>query len=45
LYTGETLGRYLRQTGFEVLARPKRDRLLDDILILWGRKVAEIDGH
>ena len=45
LYTGETLGRYLQQTGFEVLTRPKRDRFLDDISILWGRKVVEVSGH
>ena len=45
LYTGETLGRYLQQTGFEVLTRPKRDRLLDDILILWGRKVVDVGDH
>ena len=41
LFTGQTLGRYLEKTGFEVLARPRRDRLLDDILILWGRKVRD----
>ena len=41
LFSGETLGRYLQQTGFEVLKHPKRDRALDDVLILWGRKVSE----
>ena len=41
LFTGETLGRYLRETGFEVLKNPRRDRMLDDILVLWGRKRAE----
>jgi SAM-dependent methyltransferase len=42
LFTGETLGRYLEQNGFEVLRRPRRDRMLDDILILWGRKTREL---
>jgi 2-polyprenyl-3-methyl-5-hydroxy-6-metoxy-1,4-benzoquinol methylase len=40
LFSGQTLGRYLRETGFEVLRSPRRDRPLDDILILWGRKTA-----
>jgi SAM-dependent methyltransferase len=39
LFTGKTLGQCLRDTGFEVLRRPRRDRWLDDILILWGRKL------
>ena len=39
-----TLGEYLRANGFEVLRRPRRDRWLDDILILWGRKVREADS-
>ncbi|CAN5252409.1 class I SAM-dependent methyltransferase [soil metagenome] len=38
LFSGRTLGRYLEETGFEVLRHPRRDRMLDDILILWGRK-------
>lgn len=38
LYTGETLGQLLEKTGFDVLKRPKRDRMLDDILTLWGVK-------
>lgn len=42
LFSGETLARYLQITGFEVCRRPKRDRMFDDILILWGRKVAEV---
>lgn len=42
LFSGETLARYLQRTGFEVCRRPKRDRMFDDILILWGRKVAEV---
>ncbi|MBN2475152.1 MAG: class I SAM-dependent methyltransferase [Pirellulales bacterium] len=43
LFTGKTLSRTLEAAGFEVLKRPKRDRLLDDILILWGRKVREVE--
>ena len=42
LFTGKTLGSFLEKTGFEVLARPRRDRILDDILILWGRKVRDV---
>ncbi len=42
LYTGNTLGKYLEKTGFEVLEKPKRDRMLDDVLILWGRKTCEV---
>lgn len=38
LFTGKTLGRYLEEAGFEVLRKPRRDRMFDDILILWGRK-------
>ncbi len=40
LFTGKTLGRYLGETGFEVLRTPRRDRMFDDILILWARKKA-----
>ena len=40
LFDGRTLGRTLEQAGFEVLASPRRDRMLDDALILWGRKPA-----
>lgn len=39
LFSGKTLGQYLRQTGFQVLRRPCRNRMLDDILVLWGSKV------
>ena len=40
LFTGKTLGRYLEETGFEVLHSPRRDRMLDDILVLLsGRKI------
>ncbi len=38
LFDGRTLGRTIEQAGFDVLASPKRDRPLDDVLILWGRK-------
>lgn len=41
LFTGKTLGWTLNAAGFETLAKPRRDRFLDDILILWGRKVHE----
>lgn len=41
-FTGKTLGQYLRNAGFEILRRPRRDRWLDDILILWGRKVQDV---
>lgn len=38
LFSGKTLSAVLEKTGFEVLRFPKRDRPLDDILILWARK-------
>lgn len=41
LFTGDTLGQFLKRAGFEVLRRPRRDRMLDDILALWGRKTRE----
>ena len=45
LYTGQTLGKFLEKTGFEVVQNPKRDRILDDILTLWGRKVRDVAGE
>ena len=42
LYSGKTLSALLEKAGFEVFQNPKRDRMLDDILILWGRKVREV---
>ncbi len=42
LFTGGTLECTLQAAGFEVLGRPRRDRILDDILILWARKVREV---
>jgi 2-polyprenyl-3-methyl-5-hydroxy-6-metoxy-1,4-benzoquinol methylase len=41
LFTAKTLGLLMRETGFRVLHWPRRNRILDDILILWGRKVAD----
>ncbi|MEK6233507.1 MAG: class I SAM-dependent methyltransferase [Planctomycetales bacterium] len=41
LFTGDTLGRARVAAGFEVLDNPKRDRLWDDVLILWGRKPSD----
>ena len=41
LFTGKTLRQHLLASGFEVLRRPRRNRILDDILMLWGRKVVE----
>ena len=41
LFTGKTLGRFLEKTGFQVLQKPKRDRIFDDVLTLWGCKVRE----
>lgn len=38
LFTGATLSRTMEAAGFRPLAHPRRDRWLDDILILWGRK-------
>lgn len=38
LFSGKTLSAFLEKTGFEVMQTPKRDRFMDDVLILWGRK-------
>lgn len=38
LYSSKTLSALLKKTGYEVLSHPKRDRMFDDILILWGKK-------
>lgn len=38
LFSGETLSRLMEKAEFDVLESPKRDRMLDDILILWGKK-------
>ena len=42
LFTGDTLERCLLAAGFAVLQSPRRDRLMDDILILWGKKISEV---
>jgi SAM-dependent methyltransferase len=38
LFTGKTLQACLDKAGFEYVRSPRRDRPLDDMLILWGRK-------
>jgi SAM-dependent methyltransferase len=42
LFTGQSLGGCLEAAGFDVVKHPKRDRILDDILILWGKKTREV---
>lgn len=41
LFTAKTLRLLMRETGFRVLRWSCRNRILDDILILWGGKVAD----
>ena len=41
LFTAKTLRLLMQETGFRVLRWPCRNRILDDILILWGRKMAD----
>ena len=43
LFSARTLGAYLEKMGFRVLNRPRRDRMLDDILILWAEKVIAVE--
>jgi 2-polyprenyl-3-methyl-5-hydroxy-6-metoxy-1,4-benzoquinol methylase len=43
-FTAATLGRVMADAGFEVLRSPRRNRPLDDILILWGRR-ASLSGR
>jgi SAM-dependent methyltransferase len=38
LFTGRTLSLCMDRAGFDVLQHPRRDRITDDILILWGQK-------
>ena len=38
MFTGTTLSDTLRMAGFTPLSHPRRDRWLDDILVLWGRQ-------
>ena len=40
IFSGATLGKLIAETGFQVLHRPKRNRPLDDKLILFGHKQA-----
>ncbi len=42
LFSGDTLAACLHKAGFEVLTSPRRNRPLDDILILWGQKSRRI---
>lgn len=43
LYSGRTLANLMHKCGFEVCRSPRRDRILDDILILYGRKIRNVD--
>ena len=43
MFDGQVLTSVLEHCGFQVLQSPKRDRLLDDILILWGRKTHDLE--
>ena len=40
LFTARTLSQLMRKSGFRVLRWPRRNRILDDILVLWGRKIS-----
>jgi hypothetical protein len=41
LFTAKTLSQLMREAGFHVRRWPRRNRIFDDILILWGQKVAD----
>ena len=41
LFTAKTLSQLMHEAGFHVLRWPRRNRVFDDILTLWGRKVAD----
>src|SRR4030095_12344974 len=41
LFTQKTLSQLMREAGFHVRRWPRRNRIFDDILILWGQKVAD----
>ncbi|MFW6169010.1 MAG: class I SAM-dependent methyltransferase [Planctomycetota bacterium] len=41
MFSGRTMDAVLSAAGFSALRRFRRDRVLDDILIVWGRKVHE----
>lgn len=38
MFDGKTLAAVLRRAGFTPVTSPRRDRPLDDILIMWGRR-------
>jgi 2-polyprenyl-3-methyl-5-hydroxy-6-metoxy-1,4-benzoquinol methylase len=38
LFTAKTLSQLMHEAGFHVRRWPRRNRILDDILILWGQK-------
>lgn len=42
MFSGQTLDNVLRMAGFEPTQRPRRDRSLDDILVVWGCKVVNM---
>ncbi|MGM0488761.1 MAG: class I SAM-dependent methyltransferase [Planctomycetota bacterium] len=39
MFSGRTMDAVMSAAGFSALRRFRRDRILDDILIVWGRKV------
>ena len=41
MFTGSTLAAAFQTAGFTPLSRPRRDRWLDDILLLWGSKTED----
>jgi hypothetical protein len=41
MFSGETMNAVMNVAGIATLSRPRRDRILDDILLVWGRKVNE----
>ncbi|MCA9220329.1 MAG: hypothetical protein KDA71_08365, partial [Planctomycetales bacterium] len=43
MFTAETLRLSLAATGFAPVSRPLRDRIWDDVLIVWARKVREAE--
>jgi SAM-dependent methyltransferase len=42
MFTGATLDHALHLAGFAPVPSPRRDRPLDDILMIWGRKVTSL---
>lgn len=41
MFSGQTMDAVMSAAGLAPLHRPRRDRMLDDILTVWGRKVRE----